>query len=66
MHMYIAFFGPRETIVFKLTVIFYTQVHKGDNERKKLWDELSIGVETSRLVVVHLTKGNEGGILHVK
>ena len=37
-----------------------TQGHTGDNERKKLWDELSRGIEHSRLVVVHLTKGNEG------
>ncbi|XP_068689696.1 disks large homolog 4-like isoform X1 [Montipora capricornis] len=33
---------------------------QSDNERKKLWDELSIGTESSRLVVVHLTKGNGG------
>ncbi|XP_020618203.1 disks large homolog 1-like isoform X1 [Orbicella faveolata] len=31
-----------------------------DDERKRLWDELSRGVDKSRLVVVHLTKGNEG------
>lgn len=31
-----------------------------DDERKTLWDELSRGVEKSRLLVVHLTKGDEG------
>lgn len=30
------------------------------NERKKLWDELSKEVDSSRLVVVHLTIGDEG------
>lgn len=34
--------------------------HKSYNKRKKLWDQLSIGIESSRLVVVHLTKGDEG------
>ncbi|XP_078351229.1 synaptojanin-2-binding protein-like [Oculina patagonica] len=31
-----------------------------DDERKKLWDELSRDVDKARLLVVHLTKGDEG------
>lgn len=35
-------------------------MYPDDDERKKLWDELSKDVDSSRLVVVHLTKGDEG------
>ncbi|XP_029202408.1 discs large homolog 1-like protein isoform X1 [Acropora millepora] len=34
--------------------------YNSDNERKKLWDELSSGIKPSRIVVVHLTKGDGG------
>lgn len=61
-----AFFISIETLLrIHCCLFILTQGHTGDNERKKLWDELSRGIEHSRLVVVHLTKGNEGELGHV-
>ena len=34
----------------------------GDDEQRNLWNELSRDVDQSRLVVVHLIKGDKGEV----